>query len=161
MNTERADGSAVVDVSVCADFDQPVRYVEALVSFVSARGSTPGVAIISKPGIRTTFWCGAKYDLLAGPPGTVRIDVTWSADNGNGFSMGHASSGGSFTVPGPPPVRKFNPRQKRTFSRNGQFSFGVSMAIGIAGIAVAIAFGPVSILYFAVAAASGGLAVIR
>jgi choice-of-anchor C domain-containing protein len=153
------EGSAVVDVDACASFDQPVRYVEARVTFINARGSTPGVALISKPGIRTTFWCGAQKDLPAGPPGTVRMEVTWSAHNGNGLSMGHANATGSFVVPGPPPVRKFTEKQKRRFARGGEYQFAISILAGVSGLILAVVFGPVSIGLLAGAALAGATGV--
>lgn len=67
------DGSAAVDVIVCANFDQPVSFIEARVYFPGPR---LGVAILGPTGGPVTSWCGTKADLRAGPPGNVTMDIS-------------------------------------------------------------------------------------
>src|SRR5690242_15149296 len=74
-------GAAVVDITVCASFDQPVRFIEAIVQF---SGNMLGIAIDGPHSGAVTQWCGTVTDLAAGSPGNVVMDVGWRANNGNG-----------------------------------------------------------------------------
>ncbi len=131
-------GQPVVDITVCASFDQPVEFIEALVSFSDG---TPGVAIDSPPGTRTQHWCGTYANIGPLKPGPVAVTVNWGANNGNGLSEGHAESSGTFVVPGPPP------RPKKTaalaadlgHASNAMWIAGAIIAIGGAAVAIAAA----------------------
>ena len=142
------DGSPEVDITVCASFDQPVRFIEALVRF--SLPNLLGVAILGPTSGAVTNWCGTFADLNAGPQGaTVGIDVSWSAHNGNGLSEGHAHSNGSYTVPGPPPpTPKKTPQQAADLGHasNAMWAATAIIAVGAA------------ILTVAAAAATGGAA---
>lgn len=132
------DGSALVDVTVCASFDQPVRFIEALVQF---SGPILGVAILGPSGGAVTNWCGTVADLNAGPPGTRVIDVSWSAHNGNGLSLGHAHSTGSFTVPGAPPTPKKTPQQAASLGHASNAMWKAAAIIAVGGIVVGLSGG--------------------
>jgi choice-of-anchor C domain-containing protein len=126
------DGSASVDVVVCATFDRPVRFIEARVVI----GQGLGVAIHGPVGGgAVTNWCGSATDLFAGIPGLHIIDVLWSAHTGNGLSEGHAHSSGSYTVPEPPPVPKKTPEQQ---AQLGHASNAMWIACSVLAISAAV-----------------------
>jgi len=133
----RADSSGfpIVDVTVCAQFDQPVRFIEARVQFSE---DILGAAIFGPPGGGVTNWCGTIAGLSAAfvPPGTdVVIDVSWSAHTGNGLSEGFAHSQGHFTIPGAPPTPKKTPEQQ---AQLGHASNAMWIACSVLAIAAAV-----------------------
>lgn len=137
----RADssGAPVVDIVVCASFDQPVVFIEALVETSGTLG-----ADIEGPegGGRTTRWCGIAPGLGPLKPGTtVTMTANIGAHNGNGLSEGHGSGSGSFTVPGAPPVPKKTPEQVADLGHasNALWKLGAFLAVG--GILLALSGG--------------------
>ncbi len=137
----RADpgGAPVVDIIVCASFDQPVVFIEALVESSSTIGDD-----IEGPdgGGRTTHWCGIAPGLGPLKPGTtVTMTVNVGAHNGNGLSEGHGSGTGSFTVPGAPPVPKKTAEQAADLGHASNALWKLGAILAVAGILIALSGG--------------------
>src|SRR5690349_18114071 len=87
------NGSPVVDITICASFDQPVVYIDAAVTFDPEPDNTPGAIAFGPRSGAVKHWCGTIVGIAAPTPGSYTINVTWSAHNGNALSMGHAHGG--------------------------------------------------------------------
>jgi hypothetical protein len=132
-------GAALDDVSSCASFDQPVSFIEALVTLSSPSGRIPDIVLDGPDGGKVTFWCGIYIGLGPLPPGDVTATIRWSANNGNGFSEGHATAYGGFTVPGTPPTLKKTPEQKADLGHASNAMKVACAVIAIGGVIIAIA----------------------